>query len=65
MANKLKGEEPRIVISARIEPPDRENLIERYGSVQKAIDFLVNITKLGGKNGESTIGRNSRKSKKS
>lgn len=66
MANRLKGSEPMVVISARVEPTSKQELIDKHGSVQKAVDFLVNITKqLGGKNGESTIGRNSRKSKKS
>lgn len=41
MANKLKGDEVRVVISARAEPSKKQLLIDEYGSVQLAVEYAI------------------------
>lgn len=46
---KLKGKEPRQVVSVRMEPTDKTNLKKKYGSIQAAIDWLIETTIYKGK----------------
>lgn len=41
MPAKLKGQEVRIVSSIRLQPKDKKRLTKHFGSVQKALDFMV------------------------
>jgi hypothetical protein len=41
MPAKRKGDEVRIPTSIRIQPKDKKRLTKHFGSVQKALDFMV------------------------
>ena len=45
MANQLKGKEVRRVVSVRMEPSQKEMLIKKFGSVQAAVDYLIQNSK--------------------
>jgi len=41
MPAKRKGDEVRIPTSIRIQPKDKKKMTKHFGSIQKAVDFLV------------------------
>lgn len=49
MSAKIKGKAVRQVVSARMEPSAKKKLIKKYGSIQKAVDWLIGHVASGDK----------------